>query len=130
MRKVFFPCLIILFCAAAAICQYLVRADGDRGNIFTLPCVFPNHFWWNIGLINNFVDPLTYRDCVRGEDQGGSLHIGHGSQPDNSLTCATGEHYDATSPAWCAPGIECGRGCALIRTWGKCLSLDCLWTQF
>ena len=44
----------------AAVREDLVGADRDGTDIFALTCVLPYHLWWDICLIENFVDPLAH----------------------------------------------------------------------
>ena len=44
----------------AAVCENLVGADRDGTDIFALARVLPYHLGWDIGLIENFADPLAH----------------------------------------------------------------------
>src|SRR5579863_9255635 len=97
-----------------AIGQYLISADSDRADIFTVSGIFAYHFRWNIGLVPYFGNPLAYSYCVWRENERCPLDIRHCSQSNNSFACAARQNDDATAAAGCAIGIECRCRCILI----------------
>src|SRR6266704_1511452 len=83
MWKILFTCLMsistrLLFGIRTPVCEYLVGADCNRTNFFTISRILTYHLWRDIRLIENFLYPLPHSDRIGRKNQCSALNIGHG----------------------------------------------------
>ncbi len=86
--------------------QDLIRRHGDRADILHFAGVFGDVGFGQVGLVEDFADPLFDGRDAGGEDQRRFLHHRHRVDADDGLARAAGQHDDAAAAAHIPAGVE------------------------
>ncbi len=113
-----------------AIGQDLVGTDSDGADFFAVAGIFSYQFWGYVGLVQDFLYPLAYRDGVGGKDQRGALNVGHRGKAHDGFACSTWENHYSTTAAGRSTCIKCSRGRVLVCTRREELPFWGDWQEF
>src|ERR1035437_5005684 len=94
--------------------QNLIVCDGNRLDFLPLAGVFANQVRRDVGLVDDFANPLPRRDGVGRQDQSGAAQTIHDSEADNGFAGSTGKHDDTTTAPHPTSGIKHVNGFLLI----------------
>ncbi len=116
-------CEFIVF--LSPISQNLVRCYSNIPYFLYFAWVFPNLFSWQVGLVQNLVNPLPHSNYIRTCNQGICFYLCDDAHTYYSFTCATRQYNSSTSTFYSATPIKHINCIFLIFSQMKTVSTSC-----